>query len=136
MKLCVYLNFEGNAMEAMEFYQEALGGEFKEVMKYSSMPDYNEMEEFKGIGDYILHGMLCIDEFIIHFSDSYEPVIFGNSTTINLIPDNVDSMNKIYQKLTIDAKEIIMPIEDTFWNARYANFIDKFGIVWQINYQY
>lgn len=135
MKLITYLSFEGNAIEAMTFYKDILGGEFTNLQKYKEMPGFAEMEEFQNFGEYYLHGRLETPDFHIYFSDSHMPVTFGDSVSISLQFDDVDEINRIYEAFIVDAKEITMPIGDTFWGARYASFTDKFGIMWQLNCQ-
>jgi len=29
--------------------------------------------------------------------------------------------------------KIIMPVADTFWNAYFGNFVDKFGVNWMVS---
>ena len=38
MKIHPYLNFNGNAEEAMRFYERAVGGELTEVHRFGEMP--------------------------------------------------------------------------------------------------
>ena len=45
MKLSPYLNFNGNAEEAFNFYKSVFGGDFTAVMKMSDAPDSDKMPE-------------------------------------------------------------------------------------------
>lgn len=136
MKLISYLNFPGNAKDAMEFYHSVFGGEIKDVQTYGQMPGFDQMAEFQDKKDFVLHGSLETPGFEIYFSDSYRGVKFGDSTQLSVMAESAQQVDEIFSKLAQDAKEVTMPVGDTFWGARYASFTDKFGIVWQINYQY
>lgn len=50
-----------------------------------------------------------------------------------IIVDSVEEANALYEKLTVNAQEIVMEMQEMFWSPAYANFIDQFGIMWQIN---
>lgn len=136
MKIISYLSFAGNAKEAMEFYQSVFGGEIKDVQTYGQMPGFEQMEEFQDQKDFILHGSLETEGFEIYFSDSYRGVTFGDATQLSIMTDSAEQTDELFAKLAEDAKEVTMPVGDVFWGARYASFTDKFGIVWQLNYQY
>lgn len=135
MKLVTYLIFEGNAMEALQYYQSILGGEITNVQKYGEMPDFDSMPEFQDYKDYLIHGRLETEEFDIYFSDSQSKVNFGNSVSLSLQLETEAEINRIYEAMTADAIAIEMELGDAFWGAKYGSFIDKFNIHWQLNYQ-
>ncbi len=43
-----YLNFNGNAEEAFNFYKSVFGGEFSMVMRFKDVPSENQMGESNG----------------------------------------------------------------------------------------
>ena len=68
-KLNPYLNFDGNAREAMEFYQSVLGGELLVHTFGDSMPDAGE------IADQVMHASLVTEAGHTIFSSDTPPGI-------------------------------------------------------------
>ena len=137
-KMNPYLNFNGNAEEAFNFYKSVFGGEFSSVNRYSEMPGSENMSVEDG--KKLMHISLPIsDGIILMASDAMEPmspkIIFGNSVYINLSPDSQEEADRLFNGLSAGGK-IEMAMEKTFWGAYFGSFIDKFGIAWMINYEY
>jgi len=52
--------------------------------------------------------------------------------SLSLDVENVDKMEKLFQKMS-EGGTVKMPLQDTFWGAKFGMFIDKFGIHWMMN---
>jgi len=127
-----YLTFKGNASEALAFYSKALDGAvtFKQTYGESPMgagPEYN---------DKIMHATFKAGDLTIMASDENDQ--FGNTTagsniSLSLNFKDEESIEKIFQALSEGAK-ITMPLEDTFWGARFGMLTDKYGFHWMFNY--
>jgi PhnB protein len=126
-----YLNFNGNCREAMNFYKECLGGEL-ELMTFGSNPGMEVSEKEK---DNILHGKLTINGISVMASDGMESgkVINGTSVTLSIDCSTLEEIEKYFANLSKDGK-ITMPLQDTFWGARFGMLTDKFGIQWMLNF--
>lgn len=57
----------------------------------------------------------------------------GYNMTACIIVDNAEDAKSIYEKLSKDAKNINLELQETFWSPAYANFEDKYGMMWQIS---
>jgi len=66
MGLEIYLIFNGNCKEAVEFYAKVFSTEVKEIMTFGMMKDQNVKEEYK---EKILHTYLQIDNSTLMLSD-------------------------------------------------------------------
>lgn len=134
-----YLTFDGKTEEAFLFYQSVFGGEFPGGMnKFSDMPDHDDIPEEHL--DKVMHVFLPIsDGNVLMGSDSMESmghnVKPGNNVQLSLQPESKQEADKLFDGLS-EGGEVIMPMEDTFWNAYFGMFIDKFGIHWMINFSY
>lgn len=132
-----YLTFNGNCLEAFEFYKSIFGGEFPYAGKFGEMPpnpDYPIPDELK---DKIMHISLPISkETVLMGSDSSEAFghasIIGNNITLSVNTESVDEVNRIYNAL-IEGGEVKMPLAKTFWGAWFGQLTDKFGINWMVN---
>jgi len=130
MKLNPYLNFAGNAEEVLNFYKEALGGEISELGRYGESPMPSK-EEHK---NKVMHARFVFDDNLIMVSDVFERQEFSTKGNITLSVDveNVSKMEEIFVKLSAGGK-VTMPLQDTFWGARFGMLVDKFGVPWMFN---
>ena len=130
MKLITYLTFGGQCEEALNFYKTALGGEILQVSRMGDSP----MEVAPNLKNKIMHARLQLGENVLYMSDTFDPAALkpGNNVSLSLdIPDPV-KLEELFNKLSAGGT-IKMPLQDTFWAARFGMFIDKFGIHWMMN---
>ena len=127
-RLNPYITFAGNAREAMEFYQSALGGELE-------VNTFGEYGDAGRDGDKIMHANLeTHDGFTLMASDTPPgmPSSSGSSITVSLSGDDTDKLRGYWDKLT-ERAEITMPIERQVWGDEFGQFTDRFGIQWMVN---
>ena len=74
---------------------------------------------------------------IIMGSDSFESfgakTVYGNNFSLSINAETKEEADKLFNALSAGGK-ILMPMENTFWNAYFGTFIDKFGVNWMVNY--
>jgi len=132
MKLNTYLHFKDNCEEALRFYEKTLGGKLVFMMRYNESPEAQECS--KAMGAKIMHGRIVIGDNVIMGSDCppdrYSPQA-GFSISINV--DTPEEAERYYKALSEKAKEICMPMGETFWAKRFGMLIDQFGVPWMIN---
>jgi len=136
-----YLNFDGNAEEAMNFYKSVFGGEFMggTIMRWGEMPgcDEGEMKLADEDKDKVMHMALPISEGnVIMASDSLKafgpPITFGNSVTVAIGPGTKEEADRLFAGLSAGGN-VQMPMADAFWGGYFGSFEDKYGINWLIN---
>lgn len=128
-KLNPYLNFDGNAREAMEFYQSVLGGELLVHTFGESMPDAGDL------ADQVMHASLITEAgYTIFASDPPPgmPVTSGTNITLSISGDDTEQLRSYWAGLTAGA-EITMPLEMQMWGDEYGAFTDRYGIPWMVN---
>ena len=132
MQLITYVTFAGNCEEALNFYKEALGGE---VIQISHMGD-GQMEVPETLKDKVMHARLQIGESVLYMSDTFDPtsVKQGNNVSLSLEIEDTTKLEKLFTNLSAGGT-VKMPLEDTFWGARFGMLTDKFGIHWMMNCQ-
>jgi PhnB protein len=132
MQLITYVTFAGNCEEALNFYKDVLNAE---VLQISYMGDgqYEVPEHAKGK---VMHARLKIGENVLYMSDTFDPasVKQGNNVSLSLEIEDTAKLDTLFTKLSAGGS-VKMPLEDTFWGARFGMFIDKFGIHWMMNCQ-
>jgi PhnB protein len=127
-----YLNFNGNAAEALAFYSKALNGSvlFQQTYGDSPMPTGPESK------DKIMHATFKAGDLTIMASDTNDhmgPVSPGTNVSLSLNFKDVESIDTTFKALSEGGK-ITMELQDTFWGARFGMLTDKFGFNWMFNH--
>jgi len=127
-----FLSFDGNCRDAMRFYQECFEGQLL-LMPFADAPGAFSNSEPK---DHILHSTLKNGKGseILMAADTWSGVPHqpGNNFTVMIQSDNVDEAGRLFAALSEGGK-VTMPLQETFWAARFGAFTDRFGIQWTFN---
>lgn len=127
-----YLTFNGTCRQAMTFYKDTLGGDLQ-LMDFASSP-MDVPDEAK---NHIMHAILTNNGVTVMASDTMpdQTVTNGNSVSLSINCQSVEEINHLFNSLS-DGGQITMPLDDTFWGARFGMLTDKFGTCWMFNYDY
>lgn len=128
-RLNPYISFNGNARQAMEFYQGILGGDL-------TMSTFGEFGQAgTPHADQIMHAQLETDAgYTLMASDTppgmaYNP---GDNITISLSGDDGDKLRGYWEKLT-EGGTVGVPLEKQMWGDEFGALKDRFGINWMVN---
>ncbi len=130
VKLTPYLNLEGNAREAIQFYEQAIGAKVLTIMTYGDMPDMpNTFTD--DLKDLVAHAKLQVGETELMFSDVPDgsPVEKGKQVTICISTNNVEKSKRIFDAL----QQVNMPFEEQPFSPGFGDVTDKFGVTFQVN---
>jgi len=128
MKLNTYVNFAGKCAEAFRFYEKHLGGKIGMVMTHGQSPDQGKVNpEWK---DMVLHARISIGDTELMGADipSAQPM---RSAYLTLRVQSDAEAERVFSALS-EGGEVFMPIQETFFATRFAQFRDRFGINWMI----
>ena len=131
-QLNIYLTFNGNCREAMNFYRDCLGGElFFQTIGESPMAD--KMPEH--MKNYILHSTLTKGALVIMASDMVADRGFtiGNNVSLMLNCSSEAEIRIAYGNLAAGG-QAVHPLELSFWGALFGDLIDKYGNQWLLHY--
>ena len=133
-----YITFNGVCEEAFLFYKSIFGGEFSYFGRFKDMPMTDGKTCPPAEAEKIMHVSLPISkETAIMGSDSFESfgakTVYGNNFSLSINAETKEEEDKLFNGLSAGGK-ILMPMENTFWNAYFGTFIDKFGVNWMVNY--
>jgi PhnB protein len=136
-KVHAYLNFEGNAEEAFDFYKKVFGGEFSSAVRFTDFP-VEGMEVPKADENKMMHISLPIgDDAILMASDTLpafgQKLVQGNNVYVSLHPTSKEEADRLFNALS-QGGDVEMPIADQAWGDYYGAFKDKFGVQWMVNY--
>ena len=129
-----YINFNGNAEEAFNFYKSVFGGEFAIIMRFGDMPnsDISESERNK-----IMHIALPIGQNILMANDV--PEFMGrvneneNRSKISISAESREEADRLFIGLSAGGN-VEMPISDSPWGSYFGMFRDKYGIEWMVDF--
>jgi PhnB protein len=131
MRINPYLHFNGKCEAAFKFYEQVLGGKIEGVFRYQGTPAAEQVPaEWR---NKIMHAALMIGDQVLMGSDSppqfqEEPKGFAVSIQVE---EPVEA-ERIFQALA-EGGTVRMPIQETFWAARFGMLVDRFGIPWMVN---
>ena len=124
-----YVNFDGNAREALEFYKDVLGGTL-------TVSTYGEYGSPDGPGaDKIMHGQLETPAgFTLMGADTPPGGSYnrGDNIAISLSGDDSGELHGYWEKL-LDGGQVTVPLEKQMWGDEFGMCIDRFGIGWLVN---
>ena len=134
----VYLTFNGNCLEAFNFYKSVFGGEFPYVGRYKDMPAEGGHEASSVDGDKIMHISLPISqETMLMGSDTggewASQFKEGNNFSISISTDSRENADRLFSGLSAGGT-VTMPMDKTFWGDYFGMFTDKFGINWMVSF--
>jgi PhnB protein len=130
-KLNPYLNFNGTADKAIKLYESALGAKTERIMRFGDIAEMKIAPEHK---DRVIHAALVIGEGVVMVSDTMpnQTVPTEGNTHVILDFDNTADMAKKFDALAVGGK-VTMPLQDTFWGAKFGMLKDAYGISWMLN---
>jgi len=131
MQVHPYLSFKGDCEAAFHLYEQCLGAQLGPIFRYGGSP--MEAQAPEGWSNKIMHGSVTVGGQVLMGGDVapdlYEaPKGFSLSVQIASIPD----AERIFEELAKDGR-VVMPLQQTFWAARFGQLVDRFGIPWLIN---
>ena len=131
MQMTTYLSFSGECEAAFKFYEECLGGRLGEIFRYAGSPMAEQVPA--DWQNKVMHGSLTIGEHVLMGGDvapdRYEK---PKGFSLSLQMTSTTQAERVFQLLAKDGT-VVMPLEKTFWAARFGMLVDRYGIPWLIN---
>lgn len=130
MQLNPYLAFNGTCEAALNFYKDVLGGEIAYMQRFGDSP----MEISDDAKNRIMHATFNFGGNSFMASDSMpgQDAPDCSNISMSLGTDDIEATNRTFAALS-EGGRVNMPLENTFWGARFGMLTDKFGINWMIN---
>lgn len=131
-RLNPYVNvLDGQAREALEFYQSVLGGELT-VMTFGDMGTQGDLAV------QVMHGQLETPAgFTLMVADAPPEMVQvtrGNNVSISLSGTSEDgeALRGYFAGLS-DGGQVVQALEPAPWGDEFGALVDKFGINWLVN---
>lgn len=128
-RLNPYINFAGDARQAIEFYQDVFGGE----LAMNTFAEFGMQDTPQA--DQVMHAMLeTPNGFTLMVSDlppgmQHKP---GEAIAISLSGDDDTELRGYWERLS-DGGAVTMPLEKQMWGDVFGMCTDRFGVPWMVN---
>ncbi|MGW2340132.1 VOC family protein [Streptomyces sp. NPDC001661] len=130
-RLNPYIAFDGDARQAMEFYQEVFGGELV-LNTFGQAGGGGAPADF---ADKIMHALLETPAgFTIMGSDTPPGMdrTAGTNISVSVSGDDSVALHGYWDKLAANGT-VAMPLEKQMWGDEFGMCTDSFGINWMVN---
>lgn len=118
--LVAYLQVKG-ATQASEFYQRAFGA--TEVARHP----VDEQGRTMHVHLYVNGSSLMLGDAYPEYGHAHrDPQAFN----LTLQVDDIDAW---WARAVAAGAEVVMPVQEMFWGARYGQLRDPFGVSWSMN---
>lgn len=129
-----FINFNGNAEEAFNFYKSVFGGEFGVVVRFKDL-ESTDFSVPENEANKIMRITLPIGPNTLIANDV--PEILGrvneneNRSKVSVGVESREEADRIFTGLSQDAS-IEMPMDKSPWGSYFGMLRDRFGIEWTV----
>jgi PhnB protein len=123
-----YLNFDGTARQAMEFYASVFGGEL-------NLTTFAQFGAEGPDADRVMHAALKTDAgYTIMGADvpsdmEYQPI---TGASVSLMGDDAEALRRYWDQLSASGT-VTMPLAKQAWGDEFGMCSDQFGVPWMVN---
>ncbi|WP_145038342.1 VOC family protein [Paenibacillus sp. Y412MC10] len=139
MSAIAYLNFDGIAGEAIEFYSEALQANEVKKVKFKDFPQdpnyplpENELNMIMESSVQFAGGKIMMSDILPSMKAVTGELVKGNNILISLVIEDQQALEEYFNQLSVGG-DVVMPLSNTPWSSCFGLLVDKFGVAWKFN---
>ena len=135
MKLEMFINFNGNCREAVEFYAKVFKSTVENLMTYGEAPPDPDDPVAEADKDRIMYAGIPFGGMTVMFMDypSGSEMAIGDNIHPTISADDKNEVTRLFNELK-EGGEAYIELQKTFFSDWYGMVCDKFGVTWQILY--
>ena len=132
-----YINFNGNAEEAFNFYRSVFGGEFTKILRLKDIatPEFQvsevDAEKLMMIALPIGKNSVLLGNDVPSFMGKVSET--ENRSKISVSADSKEEADAIFNGLSAGG-QVEGPMSDSPWGSYFGMFRDKYGIEWLVEF--
>jgi PhnB protein len=132
-----WINFNGNAEEAFNFYKSVFGGDFTKIIRFKELagPEFQVAQKDENkIMQIILpieNGNMLIGNDVPEFMGTVSEN--ENRSKIHVAVESQKETERIFNGLSVGGK-VEAPLGNTAWGTYFGMFRDRYGIEWIIEF--
>ena len=131
MQINPYLSFKGDCEAAFSFYGRCFGGTIGAIIRYAGSPMSAQMPP--DWQDKVMHGSVTVGALELMGGDvapaQYEA---SKGFALTIATKSTSEAERIFRELA-EGGRVTVPLDRTFWAARFGMVVDRFGIPWMVN---
>ncbi|WP_127588968.1 VOC family protein [Paenibacillus koleovorans] len=139
MAAIVYVNFDGNAEQVIEFYSEALSATEVKKVRFGDIPQdpnypmpENELNMIMESSIEFAGGKIMMSDILPSMKAATGELVQGNNILISLVIDDKQKLEQYFNGLSLGGY-VIMPLSNYPWSSCFGMLVDKFGVNWKFN---
>lgn len=135
--LSPWINFNGNAEEAFNFYRSVFGGEFTSIVRFKDVasPEFqvapNDADKIMRIALPINGANMLIGNDVPEFMGKVSES--ENRSKIHVTAGNKEEVERIFDRLSVGG-QVEVGMSDSGWGTYFGMFRDQYGIEWVIEF--
>lgn len=139
MAVITYLNFDGNAEQAIDFYAGAFKASNVKKVYFGDLPQNPNFpmpeQELAMIMESSMEfagGRLMMSDVPPSLKNVMGEVVKGTQLLISIVIDDKAALADYFKNLSVGG-HVIMPLSDMPWSSCFGMLVDQFGVVWKFN---
>ncbi|WP_145141013.1 VOC family protein [Paenibacillus sp. Y412MC10] len=139
MSAVVYLNFDGVAEQAIDFYAKALNATEVKKVKFEDFPQdpnyplpENELNMVMESSIAFAGGNIMMSDILPSMKNVTGELVKGNNILISIVNEDQQTLENYFSNLS-EGGYVIMPLSNTPWSSCFGMLVDKFGVSWKFN---
>ncbi|MEC0174487.1 VOC family protein [Paenibacillus favisporus] len=139
MSAVVYLNFDGVAEQAIDFYVKALNATEVKKVKFKDFPQdpndplpENELNMVMESSIAFAGGKIMMSDILPSMKNVTGELVKGNNILISIVNEDQQTLENYFSNLS-EGGYVIMPLSNTPWSSCFGMLVDKFGVCWKFN---
>lgn len=130
--LIAYLNFPGNAAEAMAYYHSIFGGE----LQVATFAEFKVVPQDHPNAGNTMHSQLITPSLRLMGADAIPglgpDVTYGDSVNLALVGPERELLTEYFNKLA-EGGTVQTPLAEQMWGDVYGAVVDRFNVAWMVN---
>jgi PhnB protein len=126
-----YLHCNGQCEAAFKFYEKVLGAKIDGMFTFGDSPMAKEVPS-----DWqkkVMHARMTVNGNVLMGADaSSECYQRPQDFSVSIGAKEPEEAERVFKELAQNGT-VQMPIQKTFWSARFGMLADQFGIPWMVN---
>ncbi|QHT62533.1 VOC family protein [Paenibacillus lycopersici] len=133
LQMTPFIFLDGNANEAIRFYEDALDAELTFKQTFGDAPADPNHPLPVGVKDRIAHSILKAGDAELFVADVVpgKSTQSGNKVSICITTNDRDQAQRYYDALQ-QGGQVVSPLKAVYFSPAYGIVTDKFGVTFQI----
>jgi PhnB protein len=131
--LIPFLEMNGSANEAIDFYVKALDAKVVYKLRFSDLPENTKSPLPPEKKNLISYAILKIGESELQLSDNVTGSSYQKGTQVTIVvqTNDKDKATQYFEALK-QGGQVNEPLQESFFSPAYGNVTDKFGVTFRI----